>query len=836
MGDLPVGGGGAAEVKPMASHSTSFTEPNRLEIGRENWVAADRAAREIIWKVQPTPVSEERRKEVVDYIQRLIRDCLGAEVFPYGSVPLKTYLPDGDIDLTAFGGVNVEDTLADEMKSVLEDEEKNPAAEFVVKDVQLIRAEVKLVKCIVQDIVVDISFNQIGGLCTLCFLEQVDRLIGKDHLFKHSIILIKAWCYYESRILGAHHGLISTYALETLVLYIFHLYHSALDGPLAVLYKFLDYFSKFDWDTYCVSLQGPVRLSSLPAINVEVPEDSDKDVLLSNDFLNTCVGIFSVPSRGGDKNPRVFQKKHLNIVDPLKEINNLGRSVSKGNFYRIRSAFSYGARKLARILLQPQDSIANELKKFFANTMARHGGGQRPDVQDFDKSVISNRHRPVSVVPFPEAEFCRTDNFYEYLDGHAFSNLEYQLGTEDLPQGIERTLDTEYREQYSGSLKQPVVFLDREHPLYANARGPRLRGDYSNGVATSALEGLRISADSCIRRTPSPRESVSVDGTGEGGVSIVGGRNGYLLADNDDALALTRLRDGFWDQKSSSFSGDSNHVDTDQGRTSRSGFAESLNSSDLTGDYASYFQHLQYGRWCYEYGLGMHSLPVPPLPSPPYPWDGLVPMLHFKQNGFSHHHHNGFHPSPAIYGMQPVLLPAVPYGWGEDSPKHRGTGTYLPNTNLAQNIPLHGNRSSPMRVRNQAPSRSPHHSGRNTSFQEPNMVDRSSHELPQPVDKTVAASSPDSYLTFPHQNGHPIANGSFIQQEGIELEMVGHASGTPSVPENSRPQRTVSSTSSPRTVSGTQRPQTAPSREQERISLRSGYRLKDEDDFPPLST
>jgi hypothetical protein len=29
------------------------------------------------------------------------------------------------------------------------------------------------VKCLVQNIVVDISVNQIGGLCTLCFLEKV---------------------------------------------------------------------------------------------------------------------------------------------------------------------------------------------------------------------------------------------------------------------------------------------------------------------------------------------------------------------------------------------------------------------------------------------------------------------------------------------------------------------------------------------------------------------------------------------------------------------------------------------------------------------------------------
>lgn len=125
--------------------------------------------------------------------------------------------------------------------------------------------QVRLVKCLIDNIIVDISFNQMGGLCTLCFLElvcryelivalptfalpkfmytfvfslnswsQVDRHIGKDHLFKRSIILIKAWCYYESRILGAHHGLISTYALETLVLYIFNLFHKTMDGPLAV--------------------------------------------------------------------------------------------------------------------------------------------------------------------------------------------------------------------------------------------------------------------------------------------------------------------------------------------------------------------------------------------------------------------------------------------------------------------------------------------------------------------------------------------------------------------------------------------------------------------------
>jgi|LauGreSBDMM110SN_4_FD.fasta_scaffold116935_1 hypothetical protein len=50
--------------------------------------------------------------------------------------------------------------------------------------------QVKLLKCLVDNVVVDISFNQIGGLCTLTFLESIDRRVGKAHLFKKSIILV----------------------------------------------------------------------------------------------------------------------------------------------------------------------------------------------------------------------------------------------------------------------------------------------------------------------------------------------------------------------------------------------------------------------------------------------------------------------------------------------------------------------------------------------------------------------------------------------------------------------------------------------------------------------
>lgn len=38
--------------------------------------------------------------------------------------------------------------------------------------------QVKIIKCLVENIVVDISFNQVGGLCTLCFLDEVSCTIS----------------------------------------------------------------------------------------------------------------------------------------------------------------------------------------------------------------------------------------------------------------------------------------------------------------------------------------------------------------------------------------------------------------------------------------------------------------------------------------------------------------------------------------------------------------------------------------------------------------------------------------------------------------------------------
>ena len=153
----------------------------------------------------------------------------------------------------------------------------------------VIHADVRLLKCVVDGIVVDVSANQFGGLATLAFLKEVNAKIGKNDLFKRSVILVKAWAFYESRILGAPYALLSTYALKTLIICAlrrFNKKESKSDAtktkkreiatPLDVLRIFFEYVSDFPWETHAVTIFGDVPVEKLDKVSVREFSSSSK--------------------------------------------------------------------------------------------------------------------------------------------------------------------------------------------------------------------------------------------------------------------------------------------------------------------------------------------------------------------------------------------------------------------------------------------------------------------------------------------------------------------------------------------------------------------------------
>ena len=64
------------------------------------------------------------------------------QVFAFGSVPLRTYLPDGDVDITVLGNTWLNSTFIDDVRAVLESEQEDCDAEFKLTGLHFINAEV----------------------------------------------------------------------------------------------------------------------------------------------------------------------------------------------------------------------------------------------------------------------------------------------------------------------------------------------------------------------------------------------------------------------------------------------------------------------------------------------------------------------------------------------------------------------------------------------------------------------------------------------------------------------------------------------------------------------
>ncbi|KAJ9462423.1 REST corepressor [Diplonema papillatum] len=319
----------------------------------------------------------------------------------FGSTRSRTYLPDGDVDLTlcrtdASDGPSDKNKELDILRTLV-NEVLPPLA--AGQPSELINAEVKLVKCVIDNLQVDITIDQYGGLTTFEFLEHVNEKMGCNGIFKRSLILVKAWACYEAHILGANGWLLGSYSLTVMLIAVFQKFDTlALPEatPLDVLMQFLDYYAAFDFTTQAVCVLGSVPLvahrlpapamaavaAAVCAAAVALGRWAHPPAVLSHDFFRSCRQRFTVdaarqratsaglpqqqqqqqqqqqrhqkPDSGPDPDgggaageiiditalePRHFQIKAYNIMDPLRQHNNLGRSISRGNGHRVQASY-----------------------------------------------------------------------------------------------------------------------------------------------------------------------------------------------------------------------------------------------------------------------------------------------------------------------------------------------------------------------------------------------------------------------------------------------------------------------------------------------------------------
>ena len=149
----------------------------------------------ILSTIGPNSETENERNNVLTKIKEIIENILRKElqdfiiyVIPYGSFPVKTYLKDADIDITiCFYSkidqkmlLNIPNEKIDFTISVIKEgfERINMESETeIINDIKIIMADIRLLKCKIGNINIDISINNFAGLYKIIFINYIEEHI-----------------------------------------------------------------------------------------------------------------------------------------------------------------------------------------------------------------------------------------------------------------------------------------------------------------------------------------------------------------------------------------------------------------------------------------------------------------------------------------------------------------------------------------------------------------------------------------------------------------------------------------------------------------------------------
>jgi hypothetical protein len=335
---------------------------------------------------------------------------------------MKSYLKNADIDITIFLQSKEEEKsivkeipidLISNMILLIKEEFEitNKKSSFeLFSEIKVINADIRLLKCKIKNISIDISVNNFSGIYKVVLIDYIEKQFknefnkknlfidnsfsdNKIQIFRRTLILIKSWCSFEGNLMGSNIGLMASYALEILVIYIFNIYYNSIYNEFDGFEKFFEFMDKFDWEKSIISLfgifssndflkklvnynavnqktnmnnvinepfwyLGNKKGKDLKTIDINKEEDdneSENEPLLKlNEIkklispINKSMGNIYLRKEGNIINGTNFEKL-INILDPLNNHNNLGKSISFHSKMKMKKIISHMNNKLKYI-------------------------------------------------------------------------------------------------------------------------------------------------------------------------------------------------------------------------------------------------------------------------------------------------------------------------------------------------------------------------------------------------------------------------------------------------------------------------------------------------------
>lgn len=254
-----------------------------------------------------------------------------------------------------------------------------------VTEINLIPAEVKLIKCKIDNLSFDISLNNFVGLFKLTLMSYLETQSFDKTIFKRTLLLVKCWSYYQGNILGSNVGLMASYALEVLIIYMFNNFSNKFTNEIEATFFFFNMINEIDWNKKIVTVFGTV---SIDTYHEDLKDNYDLNELLNKKFqkiskinLDDIINFsknfekFSQFDKFQNLGKKSIDLRLMNIIDPIFHSNNLGKSLNYHNFSKIKKVFEF-AKEDADILRERKknNSITpfeylNSLTKMFSKVM-----------------------------------------------------------------------------------------------------------------------------------------------------------------------------------------------------------------------------------------------------------------------------------------------------------------------------------------------------------------------------------------------------------------------------------------------------------------------------------
>lgn len=360
--------------------------------------------------VQPNVTAEKGRNSIIFFLIQKIELILGFQpenYYPTGDFAIKCYLPDESSQIAFFIHPDkqrnwVETILYGLQQMCKQSNDMNTSAIHALTEVTFHPyGDVLSICCQVDGQTVNIFVNDVKRLRDAAYLEHCNTLIAKQHLFKQSFILLKAWWRYESGI-----QCFSDMALPVMLLAIINKYHRIVFSPFQVLSLFFQYYADFEWQDRWISIE---RIGHFNALCTERSEDGystsfSHDGLISRDVVEKYRTAAEKPTyspvSGFPMLSNNFISSSINIVDPFSKDNIAYGTVNQEIHLKLTSSIKETAQKISNILGElknaenlegkSRDWIKECFESIFHNTLTHFTHKPRRDC------IHNNRHVPLS--------------------------------------------------------------------------------------------------------------------------------------------------------------------------------------------------------------------------------------------------------------------------------------------------------------------------------------------------------------------------------------------------------------------------------------------------------